>query len=29
MNFNEIIKTNKNNIKSIIRLITKSDNEDL
>lgn len=29
MNFNEIIKTNKNNIKSIIRLITKSENEDL
>lgn len=29
MNFEEIIKTNKNNIKNIIRLITKSDNEDL
>lgn len=29
MNLNEIIKTNKNNIKNIIRLITKSDNEDL
>ncbi len=29
MNFNELIKTNKNNIKNIIRLITKSENEDL
>ena len=29
MNFNEIIKTNKQNIKNIIRLITKTDNEDL
>lgn len=29
MNFNEIIETNKNNIKNIIRLITKSENEDL
>lgn len=29
MNFEEIIKANKNNIKNIIRLITKSDNEDL
>lgn len=29
MNFEEIIKTNKNNIKNIIRLITKNDNEDL
>lgn len=29
MNFNELIKTNKNNIKNIIKLITKSENEDL
>lgn len=29
MDFNEIIKANKNNVKSIIRLITKQDNEDL
>ena len=29
MNFNEIIKTNKQNIKNIIRLMTKTDNEDL
>ena len=29
MNFNEIIETNKNNIKNMIRLITKSENEDL
>lgn len=29
MNFNEIIKTNKNNVKNIIRMITKHDNEDL
>ena len=29
MNFNEIIETNKINIKNIIRLITKSENEDL
>lgn len=29
MNFNEIIKSNKQNVKSIIRLITKQDNEDL
>ncbi len=29
MNFNEVIKTNKQNIKNIIRLITKEDNEDL
>ena len=29
MNFNEIVETNKNNIKNIIRLITKSENEDL
>ena len=29
MNFNEIIETNKNNIKNIIRLITKCENEDL
>ena len=29
MNFNEILETNKNNIKNIIRLITKSENEDL
>lgn len=29
MNFNELIKLNKQNVKSIIRLITKQDNEDL
>lgn len=29
MNFNSIIKKNRENIKSIIRLITKEDNEDL
>lgn len=29
MNFNELIKANKNNVKNIIRLITKQDNEDL
>lgn len=29
MNFNEIIKTNKQNVKNIIRLITKQENEDL
>ncbi len=29
MKFNEIIENNKNNIKSIIRLITKQDNEDI
>ena len=29
MNFNEIIKTNKQNVKNIIRMITKQDNEDL
>ena len=29
MNFNEIIKTNKQNIKNIIRMITKQDNEDI
>lgn len=29
MNFEEIIRTNKNNIKNIIRLITKTENEDL
>ena len=29
MNLKKIIKTNQNNIKSIIRLITKEDNEDL
>lgn len=29
MDFNEIIKTNKQNVKNIIRLITKQDNEDL
>lgn len=29
MNFSEIIKKNKNNVKNIIRLITKEDNEDL
>ena len=29
MNFNELINTNKQNIKNIIRLITKQDNEDI
>ena len=29
MNFNELIKANKNNIKNIIKLITKSENEDI
>lgn len=29
MNFSELIKTNKENVKSIIRLITKQENEDL
>ena len=29
MNFDEIIKKNKQNVKNIIRLITKEDNEDL
>lgn len=29
MDFNELIKANKNNVKNIIRLITKQDNEDL
>lgn len=29
MNFDELIKANKNNVKNIIRLITKQDNEDL
>ncbi len=29
MNFNEIIKKNQNNVKSIIKLITKESNEDL
>ena len=29
MNFDEIIKTNKQNIKNIIRMITKQDNEDI
>ena len=29
MNFEEIIKTNKQNIKNIIRIITKQDNEDI
>ncbi|MBQ4114627.1 sigma-70 family RNA polymerase sigma factor [bacterium] len=29
MDFNELIKTNKQNVKNIIRLITKADNEDL
>ncbi len=29
MNFNEVIQTNKQNIKNIIRLITKEDNEDI
>lgn len=29
MNFNEIVRTNKQNIKNIIKLITKQDNEDI
>ena len=29
MNFNDLIKSNKQNVKNIIRLITKQDNEDL
>lgn len=29
MNFNELIKANKQNVKNIIRLITNQDNEDL
>ena len=29
MDFNELVKQNKNNVKSIIRLITKQENEDL
>ena len=29
MNFDELIKTNKQNVKNIIRLITKQENEDL
>ena len=29
MNFDEIIKANKQNIKNIIRLITHQDNEDI
>ena len=29
MNFDELIKTNKQNIKNIIRLITRQDNEDI
>lgn len=29
MNFNELIKANKQNVKNIIRMITKQDNEDL
>ena len=29
MDFNKVIETNKQNIKNIIRLITKEDNEDL
>lgn len=29
MDFNEIVKNNKQNVKNIIRLITKQDNEDL
>ena len=29
MNFNELIKANKQNVRNIIRLITKQDNEDL
>ena len=29
MDFKEIIKTNKENVKNIIRMITKEENEDL
>lgn len=29
MDFNELVKTNKENVKNIIRLITRQDNEDL
>ena len=29
MNFNDLVKANKQNVKNIIRLITKQDNEDL
>ena len=29
MNFNELVKANKQNVRNIIRLITKQDNEDL
>ena len=29
MNFDELIKANRNNVRNIIRLITKQDNEDL
>ena len=29
MDFNELVKANKQNVKNIIRLITKQDNEDL
>ena len=29
MDFNKVIQSNKQNIKNIIRLITKEDNEDL
>ena len=29
MNFNDLIKTNKQNVKNIIKLITKQENEDL
>jgi RNA polymerase sigma-70 factor (ECF subfamily) len=29
MNFNDLVKVNKQNVKNIIRLITKQDNEDL
>ena len=29
MNFNEIINANKQNIKNIIKLITKQENEDI
>ena len=29
MDFNKVIESNKQNIKNIIRLITKEDNEDL
>lgn len=29
MNFNDLVRANKQNVKSIIRLITKQDNEDL